>query len=44
MQFGKYIKPEDAHGHHIVRHADGGPANSENHAVVCKPCHIKLQK
>lgn len=44
MQCGKYIKLKDAHGHHIVRHADGGPTNSENHAVVCKPCHIKLHK
>ena len=29
-------------GHHIKRHADGGPTDDDNHAVVCDPCHKEL--
>jgi len=31
-------------GHHVIRHADGGPTNSGNLAAVCKDCHKKLHK
>jgi RHS repeat-associated protein len=39
---GKNVNPEDAQGHHVERHADGGATDSENHAVVCNPCHKDL--
>jgi hypothetical protein len=34
----------DARGHHVTRHADGGPTTSGNLAVVCSTCHIDLHR
>ncbi len=39
---GQKTDINDAAGHHIDRHADGGQTNSDNHAVVCNPCHKDL--
>jgi RHS repeat-associated protein len=32
----------DAIGHHVERHADGGQTDDDNLAVVCKDCHKDL--
>ncbi|HEV2960191.1 MAG TPA: RHS repeat-associated core domain-containing protein, partial [Candidatus Angelobacter sp.] len=37
---GQPIQPGQGVGHHKKRHADGGKTDDQNHAVVCKPCHI----
>ena len=41
---GKKIDETNSQGHHIERHADGGPTNSGNHAEVCKDCHRDLHR
>ncbi len=35
---------EDAKGHHIKRHADGGPTTNDNLALLCDPCHKEVHK
>ncbi|MFI5783699.1 PA14 domain-containing protein [Nocardia sp. NPDC051570] len=35
---------EGAHGHHIDRHADGGPTDPSNLAVLCPECHTNLHR
>lgn len=39
---GIKIDESNSQGHHIERHADGGPTNSDNHAEVCIDCHKEL--
>jgi RHS repeat-associated protein len=39
---GKPTDIDNAAGHHVDRHADGGKTDSGNHAVVCNPCHKDL--
>lgn len=37
------IKPaSNGKGHHVKRHADGGPTSQDNHVVVCHDCHLKI--
>ncbi len=38
------LKLEDAKGHHIERHADGGKTTTDNLAVVCDDCHKELHR
>src|SRR5512133_3547358 len=38
----KKIEVAEGKGHHVKRHADGGPTSQDNHAVVCEDCHRKL--
>lgn len=39
---GTSIDRSNSAGHHIERHADGGPTTSSNHAEVCLDCHKQL--
>jgi hypothetical protein len=39
---GQKTTIDDAKGHHIDRHADGGKTDSTNQAVVCTDCHKDL--
>jgi hypothetical protein len=39
---GTKIDASSSRGHHIERHADGGPTNEANHAEVCLDCHLEL--
>ncbi|WP_241764517.1 MULTISPECIES: HNH endonuclease [unclassified Pseudoalteromonas] len=39
---GTDIDASNSAGHHIDRHADGGPTTPENHAEVCTDCHKDL--
>jgi len=39
---GTQIDRSNSQGHHVERHADGGPTTSDNHAEVCIDCHKKL--
>lgn len=39
---GTRIDATNSDGHHVTRHADGGPTNQANHAEVCKDCHRKI--
>ncbi|PTN55677.1 RHS repeat-associated core domain-containing protein [Stenotrophomonas panacihumi] len=39
---GTQIDASNSAGHHIDRHADGGPSVPENHAEVCIECHKEL--
>jgi RHS repeat-associated protein len=41
---GKKIDETNSEGHHIERHADGGPTTPDNHAEVCKDCHRELHR
>ncbi len=41
---GKDIGVDDARGHHIKRHADGGQTTSKNTAILCDPCHKNIHK
>ncbi|MVT45203.1 hypothetical protein GO495_31735, partial [Chitinophaga oryziterrae] len=41
-QCGQSKKVDEVHGHHVVRHADGGKTNLDNGAAVCPNCHVKL--
>ena len=41
---GTPIDENNSEGHHIVRHADGGPTKPENHAEVCEDCHTKIHR
>ena len=41
---GTKIDESNSAGHHQVRHADGGPTTSENHAEVCIECHKDIHK
>jgi RHS repeat-associated protein len=41
-QCGEPKTPDEVEGHHIERHADGGPTNDDNHAAVCEDCHKDL--
>ncbi|MCK4743627.1 MAG: HNH endonuclease [Sulfuriflexus sp.] len=41
---GKKISVDEARGHHIKRHADGGRTNSKNTAILCDPCHKNIHK
>lgn len=39
---GTEIDASNSQGHHIERHADGGPTTPDNHAEVCIDCHKEL--
>ncbi|WP_429000557.1 HNH endonuclease [Stenotrophomonas rhizophila] len=39
---GTSIDRSNSRGHHVERHADGGPTTSSNHAEVCLDCHKQL--
>lgn len=39
---GTDIDASNSQGHHIERHADGGPTTPDNHAEVCTDCHKEL--
>lgn len=39
---GTSIDRSNSAGHHVERHADGGPTTSSNHAEVCLDCHKQL--
>ena len=39
---GTTIDAANSQGHHVQRHADGGPTTPENHAEVCIDCHAKI--
>ena len=39
---GTEIDTSNSQGHHIERHADGGPTTPDNHAEVCIDCHKEL--
>jgi RHS repeat-associated protein len=39
---GQQLTLDDAKGHHMERHADGGATDADNLAVVCDPCHKLL--
>lgn len=39
---GTPIDRSNSAGHHVERHADGGPTTSSNHAEVCLDCHKQL--
>jgi len=41
-QCGAQKTVEETNGHHVVRHADGGTTTPDNHAEVCKKCHVDL--
>lgn len=41
-QCGKDASIGETRGHHKQRHADGGQTNTDNHAMVCDPCHKEL--
>ncbi|MEM6484643.1 MAG: RHS repeat-associated core domain-containing protein [Pseudomonadota bacterium] len=41
---GTRIDSSNSAGHHKVRHADGGPTTSDNHAEVCVDCHKRLHR
>ncbi len=43
-QCGVTITVDQAQGHHVVRHADGGKTDLDNGTAVCKECHINLHK
>jgi RHS repeat-associated protein len=43
-QCGKKLDIDDAKGHHIERHADGGPTRKDNLANVCEDCHKELHE
>jgi HNH endonuclease len=43
-QCGAEKTVDETQGHHIVRHADGGTTTPDNHAEVCKECHVDLHK
>ena len=34
----------DAKGHHIERHADGGPTTPDNLVVLYPQCHINIHR
>ena len=36
------ITIDQARGHHIERHADGGKTTKENTAILCEGCHTKV--
>ncbi|AXT61698.1 HNH endonuclease [Aquimarina sp. AD10] len=38
----KDITIDEAKGHHIKRHADGGPTTKENTAILCDGCHKEI--
>jgi hypothetical protein len=44
VQCGEDLKPDDAIGHHVQRHADGGKTDDANLGVVCVACHDKLHE
>ncbi len=39
---GEPLPIEEADGHHVQRHADGGPTTDDNLAAVCKGCHKEI--
>jgi RHS repeat-associated protein len=39
---GNKVDVSGGKGHHVKRHADGGKTTQDNHAVVCKDCHLKI--
>jgi type II secretory pathway pseudopilin PulG len=39
---GKETSIDNAEGHHVERHADGGKTDADNQAVVCTDCHKDL--
>jgi RHS repeat-associated protein len=39
---GTKLDETNSRGHHVERHADGGPTDSSNHAEVCVDCHLDL--
>ena len=41
-QCGQPKKVNETQGHHKKRHADGGGTVPDNHAEVCKECHVEL--
>jgi RHS repeat-associated protein len=41
---GKETSIEEARGHHIKRHADGGRTNDTNRAIVCDGCHVEIHR
>jgi len=43
-QCGEKLDVDDAKGHHIERHADGGPTTKDNLANVCEDCHKELHR
>ena len=40
----KDLEVNDAKGHHIIRHADGGKTVKDNMAVLCPECHNDIHK
>ncbi|MDP3574133.1 MAG: FG-GAP-like repeat-containing protein [Archangium sp.] len=38
------IDATNSRGHHVKRHADGGPTTQANHAQVCIDCHDDLHR
>jgi 5-methylcytosine-specific restriction endonuclease McrA len=45
LQYGDPLSLEDAKGHHVDRHADGGGATDpDNLAVLCGPCHTEVHR
>jgi RHS repeat-associated protein len=43
-QCGEPKTVEETNGHHIVRHADGGRTDDDNHVELCKPCHDAIHQ
>jgi len=41
---GKKINIDEARGHHIERHADGGQTTKDNLAILCGPCHKEVHR
>ena len=41
---GLQISVDQARGHHIIRHADGGLTNGGNLAILCDPCHKDIHR
>ncbi|MCX4239121.1 HNH endonuclease, partial [Paraliomyxa miuraensis] len=41
---GTHIGASNSRGHHINRHADGGPTSDANHVEVCIDCHLELHR
>ena len=39
---GKDIDVSNSQGHHVQRHADGGPTTLDNGVQPCTDCHKKI--
>ena len=44
LQCGEPLELSGARGHHVTRHADGGPTTEDNLAVLCPECHVDVHR